>query len=90
MYSPGASAPFEELVRLCKVVAKQGRVYATHIGTTQTISGRAVEEQLDSRGGPAAGCRSPICRPWVAQLGAASAGCSTNSEQAAASGLDVV
>jgi dihydroorotase/N-acyl-D-amino-acid deacylase len=31
MYAPGSSAPFEELETLCRVVAKRGKVYATHM-----------------------------------------------------------
>jgi dihydroorotase/N-acyl-D-amino-acid deacylase len=31
MYSPGESAPFAELERLCRVVARRGKIYATHM-----------------------------------------------------------
>lgn len=47
MYSPGASAPFEELVRLCQVVADHGRVYATHMRDYSDLLEEAVEEQLE-------------------------------------------
>lgn len=31
MYAPGSSAPFAELEALCRVVARRGKVYATHM-----------------------------------------------------------
>ncbi len=47
MYSPGESAPFEELERLCRVVARHGKVYATHMRDYQDRLLEAVEEQLE-------------------------------------------
>ena len=47
MYAPGASAPFEELERLCRVVARQGKTYATHMRDYGDHLGEAVDEQLD-------------------------------------------
>ncbi len=47
MYSPGASAPFEELKRLCRVVARRGKVYATHMRDYSARLLESVEEQLE-------------------------------------------
>jgi dihydroorotase/N-acyl-D-amino-acid deacylase len=47
MYSPGESAPFEELERLCRVVARRGKVYATHMRDYGFRVVEAVEEQLE-------------------------------------------
>lgn len=47
MYAPGSSAPFDELARLCKVVAKRGKVYATHMRSYGAALVDAVEEQLN-------------------------------------------
>ncbi len=47
MYSPGESAPFEELERLCRVVARHGKIYATHMRDYGTRLLEAVEEQLE-------------------------------------------
>ncbi len=47
MYVPGSSAPIEEIESLCRIVAKHGKVYASHI---RSYAGRlieAVEEQLE-------------------------------------------
>ena len=89
MYSPGASAPFEELVRLCKVVAKQGRVYATHMRDYSDHLEEAVEEQLELA--RRTGCRLQIShlqavgpRNWARQRRVLD-----RIEQAAARGLDV-
>jgi N-acyl-D-amino-acid deacylase len=46
MYSPGASAPFEELERLCRVVARHGKTYATHMRDYGDHLAEAVDEQL--------------------------------------------
>jgi len=46
MYAPGSSAPFDELERLCKVVARHGKVYTTHIRTYFSGLVDAVEEQI--------------------------------------------
>src|ERR1019366_1498689 len=47
MYSPGASAPFDELERLCRVVARRGKAYATHMRDYSDLLPEAVEEQLE-------------------------------------------
>ena len=47
MYSPGESAPFEELVRLCEVTARRGKIYATHMRDYAFHLEEAVDEQLD-------------------------------------------
>lgn len=47
MYSPGASAPFEELERLCCVVARYGKTYATHMRDYGDHLIEAVDEQLE-------------------------------------------
>lgn len=47
MYAPGSSAPFEELERLCRVVARAGKVYATHLRDYADRLPEAVEEQLE-------------------------------------------
>ncbi|HMC58090.1 MAG TPA: amidohydrolase family protein [Candidatus Solibacter sp.] len=47
MYSPGASAPFEELERLVRVVARRGKTYATHMRDYSDRLVPAVEEQLE-------------------------------------------
>src|SRR5207253_1821682 len=31
MYAPGSGAPFDELLRLCRVVARHDRIYTTHM-----------------------------------------------------------
>jgi dihydroorotase/N-acyl-D-amino-acid deacylase len=46
MYSPGASAPFEELERLCRVAARHGKTYATHMRDYGDHLAEAVDEQL--------------------------------------------
>ena len=58
MYSPGESAPFEELVRLCRVVARRGKVYATHMRDYGFRLLEAVEEQIELA--RRAGCRLQI------------------------------
>jgi dihydroorotase/N-acyl-D-amino-acid deacylase len=58
MYAPGSSAPFEELERLCRVVARNGKLYATHMRDYSGGLVQAVEEQLElSR---RTGCRLQI------------------------------
>jgi N-acyl-D-amino-acid deacylase len=89
MYSPGASAPFEELVRLCAVVAKHGKIYTTHMRDYSDRLEEAVEEQLELA--RRTGCRLHIShlqavgpRNWERQRRALD-----RIEQAAASGMDV-
>ena len=47
MYSPGASAPFEELERLCRVVARHGKIYTTHMRDYMTRLPESLDEQLE-------------------------------------------
>jgi len=47
MYAPGADAPFEELERLCRVVARHGKIYTTHMRNYMGGLADAVEEQLE-------------------------------------------
>jgi dihydroorotase/N-acyl-D-amino-acid deacylase len=58
MYAPGSSAPFEELERLCRVVARHAKLYASHIRDYSGGLVEAVEEQIElSR---RTGCRVQI------------------------------
>jgi dihydroorotase/N-acyl-D-amino-acid deacylase len=47
MYSPGESAPFAELERLCRVLARRGAVYATHMRDYGFRLVEAVDEQIE-------------------------------------------
>lgn len=47
MYAPGSCAPQQELERLCRVVARHGKVYATHMRSYASGLESAVEEQLE-------------------------------------------
>lgn len=47
MYSPGSSAPPEELERLCRVVARAGKIYTTHMRDYADRLPEAVEEQIE-------------------------------------------
>jgi N-acyl-D-amino-acid deacylase len=58
MYSPGESAPFEELERLCRVVARRGRIYTTHMRDYGFRLEEAVEEQIELA--RRTGCRAQI------------------------------
>ena len=58
MYAPGSSAPQDELVRLCKVVARHGKVYTSHIRSYFSDLVPAIEEQIDLA--RRAGCRLQI------------------------------
>jgi N-acyl-D-aspartate/D-glutamate deacylase len=89
MYSPGASAPFVELERLCRVVARHGKTYATHMRGYGDLLIEAVEEQLQLA--RRTGCRLQIShfqavghRNWNKQAVALE-----KIEQAVAEGLDV-
>ena len=89
MYSPGASAPFTELERLCRVVASHGKTYATHMRGYGDFLVEAVDEQLQLA--RRTGCRLQIShfqavgpRNWNKQAVALE-----KIEDAAAEGLDV-
>ena len=58
MYAPGSSAPSEELERCCRVVARHGKTYATHIRGYSFHLEDAIREQLDLA--RKAGCRLQI------------------------------
>ena len=58
MYAPGASAPPDELFRLCRVVARHGKVYATHMRSYSFHLSEAIDEQLALARGT--GCRLQI------------------------------
>ena len=46
MYAPGSGASPEELIALCRVVARRGGVYATHMRSYSAGLVEAVEEQI--------------------------------------------
>ena len=58
MYAPGSGASPEELIALCRVVARQGGVYTTHMRSYSAGLVDAVEEQLAIA--QASGCRLQI------------------------------
>ncbi|MGI8959912.1 MAG: N-acyl-D-amino-acid deacylase family protein [Bryobacteraceae bacterium] len=58
MYSPGASAPFAELERLCAVVAQHRKTYATHMRDYGDRLIEAIDEQLQLA--QRTGCRLQI------------------------------
>jgi len=89
MYAPGASAPFEELERLCRVVATHGKIYATHMRDYGDRLPEAVDEQLELA--RRTGCRLQIShlqavgpRNWDKQRAVLD-----KIENAAATGIDV-
>ena len=47
MYSPGSSAPSEEIERLCRVVARHGKIYTSHIRSYFKELVEAVTEQIE-------------------------------------------
>jgi N-acyl-D-amino-acid deacylase len=58
MYAPGSGAPFDELLRLCRVVARHDRIYTTHMRSYSWELLPAIDEQLDLA--RRAGCRLQI------------------------------
>jgi N-acyl-D-amino-acid deacylase len=58
MYAPGSSAGTGELERLCRIVARSGKLYATHMRSYSAGLVEAVREQLDLA--RATGCRLQI------------------------------
>ncbi|MCW5980200.1 MAG: D-aminoacylase [Bryobacteraceae bacterium] len=58
MYAPGSSAPLDELERLCRVTARRGKTYATHMRSYFSGLVDAVEEQIELA--RRAGCRLQI------------------------------
>lgn len=89
MYAPGSSAPFDELVRLCRVVARHDKTYTTHIRSYFSGVIDAVEEQLELA--RRSGCRLQISHLQV--VGASNwdkqAHVLDQIEQARADGIDV-
>ena len=61
MYAPGSSAPREELVRLCRVVARRNKIYCSHIRDYSTHLLDAIEEQIDL-------ARTSECRLQISHL----------------------
>ncbi|MGC9199089.1 MAG: N-acyl-D-amino-acid deacylase family protein [Acidobacteriaceae bacterium] len=89
MYAPGSCAPQSELERLCRVVARHGKVYATHMRSYSFGLLSAIEEQLELA--RRTGCRLQIShlqavgRPnWPHQAAALE-----RIEAAAQNGVDV-
>jgi N-acyl-D-amino-acid deacylase len=89
MYSPGESAPFEELERLCRVVARHGKIYASHIRNYSSTLVEAVDEQVELA--RRTGCRLQIShlqavgpRNWPKQAQAIE-----RIERAAKEGIDI-
>jgi dihydroorotase/N-acyl-D-amino-acid deacylase len=64
MYAPGSSAGRDELARLCGVVARKGKLYATHMRSYSAGLLDAVREQLDL-------ARTTGCRLQISHLQAA-------------------
>ena len=63
MYPPGESAPFSELERLCRIVARRDKIYSTHMRDYGVRLVEAVEEQELARH---TGCRLQISHFQVA------------------------
>lgn len=89
MYAPGSGASAEELAALCRIVARRGKVYATHMRSYSAGLVDAVEEQLAVA--EASECRLQISHLqaagedyWPLQQRAIAA-----IEQASARGIDV-
>jgi len=89
MYAPGSGASAEELIALCRVVARRGAVYATHMRNYSAGLVEAVEEQISIA--QASGCRLQVSHlqaagedHWSLQQVAIS-----KIEAAAARGVDV-
>lgn len=58
MYAPGSSAPFSELERLCRVVARNNKIYTSHIRSYFADLVPAIEEQIELA--RRSGCRLQI------------------------------
>jgi N-acyl-D-amino-acid deacylase len=89
MYAPGSSAPFEELERLCRVVARKDKLYASHIRSYFSAIPDAIDEQLELA--RRTGCRLQISHLQIAgrrnwHLQDAVIG---RIERAAAEGIDI-
>ncbi|GIU79235.1 MAG: dihydroorotase [Bryobacteraceae bacterium] len=64
MYAPGSSAPFEELERLCRIVARRGKIHATHMRDYFSRVVEALEEQIELA--RRTGCRLQISHLQIA------------------------
>jgi N-acyl-D-amino-acid deacylase len=64
MYAPGSSAPFDELLSLCHIVARENKVYATHMRSYSRELVESVDEQLEL-------ARQSGCRLQISHLQAA-------------------
>lgn len=89
MYAPGSSASPQELTSLCRVVARRGGVYATHMRSYSAALVEAVQEQISIA--EVSGCRLQISHlqaagpdNWPLQQHALAA-----IEQASKRGVDV-
>ena len=89
MYAPGSSAPFEELERLCRIVARHGKVYATHMRSYFSGLVDAVDEQIEL-------ARRTGCRLQISHLQAVGASnwplqarALDKIEQASRDGIDI-
>ncbi len=58
MYAPGSAAPFDELLRLCRVTARRDALYTTHMRSYSDGLVESVEEQIELA--RRAGCRLQI------------------------------
>jgi dihydroorotase/N-acyl-D-amino-acid deacylase len=58
MYAPGSGAPSEELLALCRVVARHDRIYTTHMRSYSWDLLPSIDEQIDLA--RRAGCRLHI------------------------------
>jgi dihydroorotase/N-acyl-D-amino-acid deacylase len=58
MYAPGSSAGRDELERLCRIVAKRGKIYCTHMRDYGFRLLEAIDEQIELA--KATGCRLQI------------------------------
>jgi dihydroorotase/N-acyl-D-amino-acid deacylase len=89
MYAPGSSAPTDELQALCRVVAKHGKVYTTHMRSYFAELVPAIDEQVEL-------ARRAECRLQISHLQAVGAAnwpehrkALDAIEKAAADGVDI-
>jgi dihydroorotase/N-acyl-D-amino-acid deacylase len=61
MYAPGSAATEQELLCLCRVVARHGKLYATHMRSYSWDLNEAIEEQLNL-------ARQTQCRLQISHL----------------------
>jgi dihydroorotase/N-acyl-D-amino-acid deacylase len=89
MYAPGSSAPFSELERLCRTVARRGRIYTSHIRSYAADLLPAIDEQIELA--RRTGCRLQISH--LQAVGAANwplhARALETIEHAQAEGIDI-